>query len=411
MLSDTKIANRVVAAYQAERFETTFEEIVARAGRRVRFLRARWFLPMGAALTAAAVIVAFFAVAAVLRRPDAAQQAAAWDRAFAEACARAWTDQARTNPALTPQHQENALPSTQVFSFRDGEVGLRIYVFEPIMFVCSRDDGGQVSGQTSGNSRLGDSFLRDRPDLPITYAAVLDPSGGVEYLVGRVPAGANRITVRTAAGEQVPAMIDGGVFAAWAPLGGLARAQVSAYQDSQQVASGPPVYLRGTVDDALLAEVCDEHVRQRVREIPNRPEGEPDLPPLRFTLADGSWSILLYSSSRIATSCELAADGTVVSGAIGSSYDADKGRWSTFKPYFSIAQLGDRTWILGVAPAGTERVEMVRIDGTVIPVQFKDGFYAVAWHGTQEGDVAKFLFHTPTGVIERPYAGSVGTAG
>ncbi len=412
MLSESEVIERVESAYASERFEPTFEEVIARAGRQARLFRAGWMLPLGAAVAAAAVIVGFFAVAGLIKRPDAAEQAAAWDRAFAEACARNWADQARHNPALTPQHQETGLASDQDFSFRDGELGLRLYILEPVMFACSRDEGGQVSGKITGNSRIGEPFLFDHPDKPITYAVELDPSGGPEYLYGRVPAGADRITVRTASGDELPATIRGAFFAAWAPRGGLGSARVSAYQGSQQVASGQPVYLRGTIDDDILAEVCDEHVRQAIRDLPHPlPAGEGDQPPLRFTLRDGGWSIRLYASNRIATSCYLAPDGSPASGGVGYSYDDATQQWSTLAPFFSIAQFGDRSWIFGYAPTDTQRAEMVLTDGTVLPTECTGGFFAITWMGTQEGNIAKYRFHTSTGVIEHPYSGAVGTAG
>jgi hypothetical protein len=55
-------------------------------------------------------------------------------------------------------------------------------------------------------------------------------------------------------------VIDGDLFAIWAPDGGLAGAVVEVYQGDVVVIAGQPTFVRGTVPEWLVENLCTAEV-------------------------------------------------------------------------------------------------------------------------------------------------------
>jgi hypothetical protein len=392
------VTERVRAAYAPIRFTPTQDEIVARAHRP----RPGWRRPRFAiAATALVVLLGLVGVVRTVNRPAPA----AWAPAFAAACDRVYADQARDNPALTPQLQENPPPRDTLFAFADGDVGLRLYVFEPMLFVCVRGADGTVTGSISGNSRLNIPFLPDQVTGGLNYLASL---GAPQFILGRLPRGVDAVVAVTTDGRRVPARLSGPYFAAWAPGGGLAGADadVIASQNGTPVADGPPGVLWGLADTPTLTRACRPRVQLQADQIRQRqspPPDEPLMPPLVLILRDGDWAVAVYASRRVVIPCVLNDAGLVAAGTAASAYDG--ARWHEFAPVQSITSLDStstlhRGWVVAVVPPDTDRVDLETTGPARITEARRVGFYAATWTGPAPLELRRMTVYAGQTVYE-----------
>lgn len=383
MRTDAEIAETVRSAYADVRFEPSYERIVARAGRRRRFM-----VPIRIGVAVATTAAAFVVVLVVTPRIQA-QRAAAWDGAFAEGCADLWSTLARPNEALPSELRYGPMPSASVFSFRDGEEGLRVSVSGPVLFECRRAGDGQLRG------RIDPQFLPPFEN-ELVFAATLDPSGGPEYIVGAVRVKADRVEARRADGTTVAGVLRDRLFVIWAPRQRLGGAEVAAYLGERLVASGRANQLLGAYDGDAFAAVCDTG---RYLD-PDR--GLLPVPPIRFTLVHGDNWLRLYGDERAMVECERGPDGNV---GVGTSAAPAKGRW---RPLQYMAQLDRSGWVFGTAPAGTESVEVRLSDGRTVLAGLSGGFFAATWQGASTNvNVTKIVAYTKDTVYESAPGGQV----
>jgi len=397
----TEIEDLVRDAYASERFEPSYADIVARARGR-RAVQVRWLRPLGAVAAMAAVALGVVAVTTVINQPTAAEQAAAWDSAFAAQCTDWWKANAVNDDRLATQHR--SAPPPVRFAFRDGDRGLRLYAYpgELVLFACGRD-GNAVSADIRGNSRLSLPFLTPPTAAgQSAYLAVLDPSGGPEYVIGRIAEGADRVVVRTSAGSELPVSTSDGLFAAWAPEGGLEGVTVDQFTGAARVAAGPPTQLGGVVGERVVADRCRDKVRELLRDGKGVSDAElaEALKAPRFVDHAGAGMTLFYGARNIMVACEFTAAGRVGASASYEGEDSDAAIRG------QVASLGEHSWAFGPVIADAERVELTLTDGRVIVARVNGGWYLATWESPAREDSAypvstKVVVYTATTIYTR----------
>ncbi|BCB82431.1 hypothetical protein GCM10022251_70460 [Phytohabitans flavus] len=96
------------------------------------------------------------------------------------------------------------------------------------------------------------------------------------------------------------------------------------------------------------------------------------LPPLRFRLQDGDFVVWVYGHRGRIVTCR--RDGIV-------TYEPPSGGWTeTLRPRV-LAPEGPLSWVVGMIPRGTERVEVVLPSGRTVPADTNEEFYAASWTG------------------------------
>jgi hypothetical protein len=412
VLSDAAVGDRVRAAFAEAELAVEYEEIERRARparRRRRWLaagpRPAWLdtfvLGPGAVAVATLVVLALLGgLGRLLGLPFLSP--GTWsDRAFAQQCSDKWITLAPGASVGMPA----AMPPPR-FAFRDDDIGLRLYADDHVLFTCSRDESGQARGSVSG-SPTGESYLPPA-DVAVSYLAVLDLGGGPEYYLGRLPAGAGRVVARTTAGTEVPAAVDGDLFAVWLPSGGLAGAQVRAYVGSREVAAGPPTVLRGGYPETAFAQACEARVLDRLgRAQELTPAQRRTVPPVRFRWREGEWTLWFYASERALLECELQPDGVVK--VTGDWFRDPTVSWSSLGPLEYQSTTGELGWAYGRVPEGTEQIEVGLADGRVVLAQVSGGYFAAAWFNPVDhaNGLATLTAYTDDTVVTRPAGGRV----
>jgi hypothetical protein len=391
MLSEAEVAERVRAAFAQARFERSYADVTARARRR------RAGGPVAAGLAVAATAVALVLVVSVLWRPDPGQPGAAWGRTFKTECANLWSTMTRADDRL-PADVRTAEPPSAILGHQDGDVGLRVYLVGSVLFACLRDESGRVTG------RIEPSFLA-LPDADVTTRAVLDPSGGPEYLVGRLSVSADRVVAVRSDGGTLDGQIQGGLFLIWAPAGGLSGAEVEAYMGGRRTARDLPRYLDGPYDADAFAQICDAKVRAD-RLIP-RPglsyEDRDPQPPLRSTVVVGGNWLRFYGMARYMAACtRMAPDGYIGLQVFTTPKD-------TWDPLQYMSVLGELGYVFGAAPTGAESVEVYLDDGRTFPAEVGGGYFFAGLPAATRVRIVKIVAYTRDTVYETGEGGVVHT--
>jgi len=327
-----------------------------------------------------------------------------WDEsAFASDCLGKWAAAAPRASDLRAGDRA-AVPPLR-FAFRDAQFGVRLYATDAVLFTCTRDDAGQARGVISGRPAVAEPFLPDTPS-PLDYLAMLDLSGGPEYFLGRLPDEARRIVARTPQGQEIPGVINGNLFAVWAPHGGLAGAQVRAYAGTREITAGPPTFLRGGFNENAFAQACDVRILEMLQAAADLPPAEREVPPVRFRWREGEWAMWFYGTDRTLLQCKLLPNGGIE--VTGGWFDANQ-RWSTMQPLDLQSTVGRLGWAFGRAIDGAEQIEVNLSDGRVVLAQIKDGVFAAAWFNGVDTNVGPetVTAYTADLIYTRDAAGAV----
>jgi DNA-directed RNA polymerase specialized sigma24 family protein len=329
-----------------------------------------------------------------------------WDEsAFATDCLGKWANAAPRASDLRPQ--DRAIVPPLRFAFRDAQFGVRLFATGTVLFTCTRDEAGQARGVISGRPAANESFLPDTPS-PLDYLAVLDLSGGPEYFLGRLPDGARRVIARTTQGQEIPGVINGDLFAVWAPHGGLGGAQVHAYAGNREISSGPPTFLRGGFSETAFTQACGVRILDLLQAAEDLPPAEREVPPVRFRWREGEWAMWFYGTDRTLLECKLLPNGAIE--VSGGWFDVNQG-WSTMQPLDLQSDVGRLGWAFGRAIDGAERIEVNLSDGRVVFAQVKDGVFAAAWFNGVDTNVGPQTVTalTPDLIYSRDAAGTLST--
>lgn len=435
VVTDDEVAQRFVDAYADECLTTPYTELdaepdepapdepapgepeVPRWRLRWRFQTRRdWMMPF-VGVPVLAVIVTFVLLGVLggfgrllgmtpaVTGSASPGPAATWNEAaFASDCAAKWSAAAPRQTDLRPEDRAT-LPGLR-FAFRDGPSGVRLYATDTVLFTCTRDDSGQARGVISGRPAAGESFLPDAAGS-LDYLAVLDLSGGPEYYLGWLPEGARRVIARTPQGQEITGVINGDLFAVWAPHGGLAGAAVHAFAGTREVASGPPSFLRGGFHEGAFGQACALRMLDLLQSAEKLPPAEREVPPVRFRWREGDWVLWFYGTDRTLLQCALLPNGAI---EVTGSWFTDPGqRWSALAPLDHRSTTGRLGWAFGRALDGAEQIEVNLTDGRVVLAQIKDGFFAAAWFNGADTTIAPatVMAYTADQVYTRDAAGGL----
>jgi hypothetical protein len=389
--TDTETIEQVRSAYADVHFGPSYEEVVLRAGGRRR--RRRFVLPFAAGLAVAAA-AAVVLVVQLVRPSPAEQEAAAFDTNFAAQCAGLWSTLAPAYPygGLNEALPAVLPPTEHTFTFRDGEMGLRVYAADRWMFVCQRAVDGRVHGAIDPFSPP------EETNVPVSVVAESNLTGGPEQYVGSFTGEADRVLARLADGRTIAGVVSGGMFVIWSPRERLAGAEVELYQGDHLVWSGPPNHLTGSYDDAVFAKACDRALADSLSATPNIPDAARNgRAPERFTsVRPGEW-LRFYGDSAYMAVCDR-ADGTGRI-AVANTFTPTPAGW---RPLQRMTSLNSPCYTFGVAPAGTKSVEVALTDGQTLAARLSGGFFLATWEacGSVDLDVARVVAYTPDTVYE-----------
>jgi len=378
MLTDENLSALIVREYAQAELPATLAAVELRG--RTRHRRTRTAL----ALSVAMLVLAVIGVAAVpFDRIQRLRQAAALDRA----CQSAYAHQAA-------DLQRSALPARldlPVLELRSGSATFRLYASAlpdhlPMIFDCVRLADGSVSGRIT----YGASKFPPLTTESIAYEDYL--ADGSKAVIVRPRDPQAEVTLATAAPDVLIASADG-FTVIWGPAAEFGV-------DDVRVGSAPlgpyGVALTATFQEQAFDAYCWRHLPA---------DHGPFRAALRFW-ASPRKAISVYRSSTAFAVCnwegvtdEIARRTDVLPAvSVASSWPTDGSELTLGLTLMTEPVVGDGAWLVGAAPADTERVELYLRDGTVLQAQLGDGLYAAVFPTAPADVVTKTVITTPTTV-------------
>ncbi|GAA1377191.1 hypothetical protein [Catellatospora chokoriensis] len=315
-------------------------------------------------IAAAAAVVLGLAGAAGLTaygldRHEQAERVAAFNRSCQAAYA---AEAAKTGRAA----QLPTALAEPLLELRRGDARLRLYTSAPgplrsMTFDCARSAEGTVSGRLSYGAtttpELGQPLVAYRAQLP----------DGTVAVVAQLRDPADVLVVTPAGGGVQTAQRDG-MAVVWGPREALDEATLSV-RDGSLALARDVLAITATFQEEEFDRYCRRTVDQR-------PELRGATRALTARYGD-TWALQVFRAEKAVATCHWAnmADdpdrGVSYNGptlGVGSATNIGPG---------GILGSSDRhqTWLAGLTVPGTERVEVVGVDGTRVQAQLGDGVY------------------------------------
>ncbi|MBV1854480.1 hypothetical protein [Catellatospora tritici] len=278
---------------------------------------------------------------------------------------------------------------TPLIEMRRGDARFRLYTSAPgplraMIFDCARTADGAISGRIS----YGPTTVV-KPQQPLVAYRDRLPDGTVA-IVAQLRDPTDAVTVTATRGEVQLARRDG-MAVLWGPRDALADAKLTVRDGGLDLARDPL---------ATTATYQEEEFAQYCRRTLDNHKGLAGATLGLTVRHEDTWVLKVYRTSKAFAVCSwtnIADDpdhglsyfgpalstvsaGTVALGVTLSANDRD----------------GAGMWTAGVAPAGTESVEIVSSDGTTVRAQVGDGVYLA--QVPDDGKVQKIIMTTATTV-------------
>ncbi len=268
--------------------------------------------------------------------------------------------------------------NARVFTKDDGKWA-RVYLERQWAGVCTED--GSFSTVVENRSGSG----------TVEFFGGYETVFKTQVMFGRVPEGTQRVEATLASGKTAQAQTDGEVFVVWRGEETFEYASVKAFgaQGLLGIAEAPSE-LDWEFAEQAFAVNCEKRLKDVVRQ-------GVALPPLRMQVRAKSAVVWVYTSDQVTVACHWtpSSRGTAArEPGLGAAVQA--GSFGA-----ELSALGeDRGWMVGWAPAGTRRVEVVLGEGNVIPATLDGQLFVAAWESPGAAQLKLFAY-TDTGIFTK----------